>query len=66
MFHDQNALPLFLYLKNIWLYKIYDLHFPIFQIKTGNFLKLEKIKQKFTEESFKYTLYLHFKMSAEY
>lgn len=68
MFHDQNTLPLFLPITNIWLYKNYKLHlssdFPIFQIKTGNFLKIEKNQAKTYREILQ--IYLHYKMRAEH
>lgn len=68
MFHDQNTLPLFLPITNIWLYKNYKLHlssdFPIFQIKTGNFLKIEKNQAKTYRETLQ--IYLHYKMRAEH
>lgn len=68
MFHDQNTLPLFLPITNIWLYKNYKLHlssdFPIFQIKTGNFLKIEKNQAKTYREHLQ--IYLHYKMRAEH
>lgn len=68
MFHDQNTLPLFLLFTNIWLYKNYKLHlssdFPIFQIKTGNFLKIEKNQAKTYRENLQ--IYLHYKMRAEH
>lgn len=48
--------------------KNYKLHlssdFPIFQIKTGNFLKIEKNQAKTYRENLQ--IYLHYKMRAEH